>query len=264
MVLSKSVIILYKAPGCTAPSFIIPLHNRTQLRTISMSSFSNKNSTGIVGNHLRQRGFALFDDLEGMELFFVASNQTEHEMFVSAIGRVLQLMQIDPALLNDESTKSGTVLEAEPPVEVESGVGSIDATEAGNSSEDPFGADVAVTNEGEGVEVDAMETIELDANGVSATENNVKPHAEQTEETQLRQEEDKSASHRSAASLPMRERLALAKGKSKLATSKFGSALKNAKQAASEMSRDEIKQRGSERMAVLKKSANTNKKKLKE
>ncbi len=273
MVCDKSVIILYKAPGCTAPSFIIPLHNRSQLRTIAMSSSSNKNSTGIVGNHLRQRGFALFDDLEGMELFFVASNQTEHEMFVSAIGRVLQLMQIDPAL-NDESTKSGTVLEAVPSVEVESGVGSIDATEAGNSSEDPFGADVAVTNagiaeesnfdlveeaegEGEGVEVDAMETIELDANGISATKNNVKPHAEQTEETQLRQEEDKSASHRSAASVPMRERLALAKGKSKLATSKFGSALKNAKQAASEMSRDEIKQRGSERMAVLKKSANT-------
>ena len=271
MVLDKSVIILYKAPGCTAPSFIIPLHNRTQLRTISMSSSSNKNNTGIVGNHLRQRGFALFDDLEGMELFFVASNQTEHEMFVSAIGRVLQFMQVDPAL-NDESTKNGTFLEAVPPVEVESGVGSIDAAEAGNSSEDPFSVDVAVTNtgiaeesnfdlveeaEGEGVEVDAMETIELDANGVITTENNNQSPAEQTEETQLRQEEEKSASHRSAASLPMRERLALAKGKSKLATSKFGSALKNAKQAASEMSREEIKQRGSERMAVLKKSANT-------
>lgn len=234
MVLDKSVIILYKAPGYTAPSFIIPLHNRTQLRTISMASSSNKNSTGIVGNHLRQRGFALFDDLEGMELFFVASNQTEHEMFVSAIGRVLQFMQIDPAL-NDASTENGAILEAVPPVEVESGVGSIDATEAGNS-EDPFS-------------VDAMETIELDANGVSATEN-------QTIKTQLPQEEEKSSSQRSA-SLPMRERLALAKGKSKLATSKFGSALKNAKQAASEMSREEIKQRGSERMAVLKKSANT-------
>ena len=30
-----------------------------------------------------------------MELFFVANNQTEYDMFVSSIGRVLNLMQTD-------------------------------------------------------------------------------------------------------------------------------------------------------------------------
>ena len=58
------------------------------------------------------------------------------------------------------------------------------------------------------------------------------------------QSEDASTSDKATAyaSLSMRERLALAKGKSKLATSKFGSTLKSAKLAASEISRDDIKQ----------------------
>mmetsp|Transcript_6159 Transcript_6159/g.9273 ORF Transcript_6159/g.9273 Transcript_6159/m.9273 type:complete len:635 (+) Transcript_6159:3-1907(+) len=73
------------------------------------------------------------------------------------------------------------------------------------------------------------------------------------------QSEDASTSDKAAAnaSLSMRERLALAKGKSKLATSKFGSTLKTAKLAASEISREDIKQKGSQKMTVLKKTANT-------
>ena len=288
MVLDKSVIVLYKAPGCTAPSFIIPLHKRAMLRTISMSSASNKNT--VVGNHLRQRGFALFDESEGMELFFVTSNQTEHDMFVSAIGRVLNLMQTDTNPIDNaekvptgdvsvdtgESNKSIDVLseasiitQSNQTAEVDSSLDKASAMETSDSNDQFSEFDAATTTKNDiedshmqlMEETEEMADIQLEEEGSAEIVfvTNDQSKYESTQEMQLRQNEDASTSNKATtnASLSMRERLALAKGKSKLATSKFGSTLKSAKLVASEISRDDIKQIGSEKMTVLKKSANT-------
>lgn len=88
MVLDKSVLILYTEPCCISPSFVIPLSASTDLRNISSSS--NKMITGIVGNHLQQRGFAIVEPMDGTELFFVVSNQPDYNMWVSAISGVLK------------------------------------------------------------------------------------------------------------------------------------------------------------------------------
>jgi len=307
MVLDKNVIVLYKAPGCTAPSFIIPLHKRTKLRTISMSSSSNRNT--VVGNHLRQRGFALFDESEGMELFFVSSNQTEYDMFVSAIGRVLSLMQtdsdpigyskevqtgdvsVDTSEINSTAEvlcEAGSTSQTNQTAEVDSSLDKASAMEISESI-DPFSLLDATTTETAVEdshvqlveETEEMVDIQLEEEGGSIVNNDTQmvdieleekggsteavfvnsdqSQNEQTQETQLRQQEDALTSNKATtnASLSMRERLALAKGKSKLATSKFGSTLKSAKLAAIEISRDDIKQKGSEKLTVLKKSANT-------
>jgi len=282
MVLDKSVIVLYKAPGCTAPSFIIPIHKRTQLRTISMSSSSNKNT--VVGNHLRQRGFALFDESEGMELFFVTNNQVEYNMFVSSIGSVLNLMQADSnkkMQTGDESVNVGesnnstnllseavTMSQTNQTAQVDSSLDKTIAMDA-NDSNDPLSAfDTTATTDAiiedsnaELVEeTDEMIDIQLDEEEESTeavfASNRLSQYEQQ--DNQL-QNEDASTSDKAAAnaSLSMRERLALAKGKSKLATSKFGTTLKTAKLAASEISREDIKQKGSQKMTVLKKTANT-------
>lgn len=281
MVLDKSVILLYKTPGCTAPSFIIPMHKSTKLRTISMSSSSNKNT--VVGNHLRQRGFALFDESEGMELFFVANNQTEYDMFVSSIGRVLNLMQTDSNTKRQKDVVS--IGDSDDANYLSSEAGTVPQTSLtaeGDSSPDEFGTPVvsdandplsvfeaAATMDAivEDANVDLMgeteEMIDIQLNDEEggSTEavfvNNDPSQYEQSQHSQLLHSEDSSNKTSSNASLSMRERLALAKGKSKLASSKFGSTLKNAKLAASEMSREDIKQKGSQKMTVLKKTANT-------
>lgn len=84
MVIDQSFLVLYKSPG-TMPSFIVPLRSTSQLRSISMSSAS-----GIVGNHIQQKGFAVFDSTEGTGLFFVAANDSEYNMWVEAISAVLK------------------------------------------------------------------------------------------------------------------------------------------------------------------------------
>ena len=281
MVLDKSIILLYKTPGCTAPSFIIPMHKRTKLRTISMSSSSNKNT--VVENHLRQRGFALFDESEGMELFFVANNQTEYDMFVSSIGGVLNSMQkdsneklqkgsgdvVDSDNANDLLLEAGAVPQTNQTTEVQSSPDE-SSTLVVSDSNDPLRVVEATAAIGTIVEdphVDLIEEteemidIQLDDEEGGSTEavfvNSDPSQYEQTQNSQLLQSEDSSNKTSSNAPLSMRERLALAKGKSKLASSKFGSTLKNAKLAASEMSREDIKQKGSQKMTVLKKTANT-------
>jgi len=271
MVVDKSVIVLYKAPGCTAPSFIIPLHKRTQLRTISMASSSNRNT--VVGNHLRQRGFALFDESEGMELFFVSSNQSEYDMFVSAIGRVLNLMQTDSNPIGEAQTDESNIATvalresgstSQKFAEVDSSLDKASAMEDSNSI-DPFRdatTTESIVEDSHDQHVDVTEEmveVRLDDEGGPSEAVFVNNDQSQDEQTQLQQKDDVMTSNKATmdASLSMRERLALAKGKSKLATSKFGSTLKSAKLAAIEMSRDDIKQKGSEKLTVLKKSANT-------
>ena len=89
MVLNRSLLIFYSSPGVMNPSFILPLQASMQLRRV-LSPSSNKMGPGIVGNHLQQRGFALFEPTDGLELFFVASSQSDHNMWVSAIYSVLK------------------------------------------------------------------------------------------------------------------------------------------------------------------------------
>ena len=278
MVLDKSVIVLYKAPGCTAPSFIIPMHKSTKLRTISMASSSNKNT--VVGNHLRQRGFALFDESEGMELFFVTNNQTEYDMFVSSIGRVLKLMQTDSNtnvqkggnesvdISNSNNSKvllseAGTVSQTNTTADVDPSLHEAIQEEASdpNNILSVSQATVTIDTITEDSHVEVMEEmidIQLDNEVGESTDaafvDGGQSQYNQTQNTQLLRSENASTSKASTnASLSMRERLALAKGKSKLASSKFGSTLKNAKQ----ITREDIKQKGSQKMTVFKQTANT-------
>ncbi|KAL7553767.1 hypothetical protein ACHAWF_017089 [Thalassiosira exigua] len=88
MVLNRTLLILYKAPG-TKPSFVIPLQASTQLRVLSMASSSNKAPSSIVGNHFHQMGFSLFDSSEGTELHFVAC-PSDHDMWVRKISMALK------------------------------------------------------------------------------------------------------------------------------------------------------------------------------
>ena len=269
MVLDKSVILLYKAPGCTSPSFIIPLHERTKLRTISLSSSSNKNNT-VVGNHLRQRGFSLFDELEGMELYFVTSSQAEYDSFVSAISRHLKLFQTDTDYIrssdvfadtNDSTSDAGSSSQTNRIAQVESNmseaVSQSDLNELQTVLEAAGAGDDFKYQNAE--ESEEMVEVQLNEDGAGEVVYNSQLHNVQSEEKQLFQHEDISSSHKATTnvSLSMRERLAMAKGISKLSTSKFGSTLKSAKLAASEISREDIKLKGSQKMTVLKKTANT-------
>lgn len=90
MVLSGPLLILYRYPGCVNPSFVIPLSTSTELRGVVISSAASKISTGIVGNHLQQRGFAIVEPVDGTELFFIASDEAEYNKWVSKLSHVLK------------------------------------------------------------------------------------------------------------------------------------------------------------------------------
>lgn len=81
--------VCYESPGAPIPSLVFPLSvQTTSLRVITMPSASG--SAGIVGNHLQQKGFALFDSGSDIELFCVASDLNEYKKWASAISSQLK------------------------------------------------------------------------------------------------------------------------------------------------------------------------------
>ena len=79
--IDNNLIILYETPGAR-PSFIIPLRASSQLRSFALSTGS-----GIVGEHVHQKGFAVLDSEIGSSLFFVV---TDYDMWVKAIASALK------------------------------------------------------------------------------------------------------------------------------------------------------------------------------
>jgi hypothetical protein len=55
-----------------------------------MSSSTSKTGTGIVGELVRQKGFAVFDSEVGSGLFFVATDSSDYDMWVKAISAALR------------------------------------------------------------------------------------------------------------------------------------------------------------------------------
>jgi len=288
MVLDKSLLILYKAPG-TSPSYIIPLRASSQLRSLSMSSSSNKTASGIVGNHMQQKGFAVFDAAEGTELFFVATNDSDYKMWVQAISLALKKKEItapdnasstnlqalpstadhivplasssnvDPfGVIDGMPTASAPPLANDPnPFREE-----LEPTETSPSAAEPLVAkcDDSFASFDAPTPVTATQEEILPASAASMDSFEAMDDVEMMEEISLGENDSPMeipSEHPSTCppiqeprninsqALPMRERLALAKGKSKIAKSKFGSALKTAKGgmlAAGEIGRDGIKQ----------------------
>lgn len=81
--IDNNLIILYETPGAR-PSFIIPLRASSQLRSFALSTGS-----GIVGEHVHQKGFAVLDSEIGSSLFFVV---TDYDMWVKAIASALKMI----------------------------------------------------------------------------------------------------------------------------------------------------------------------------
>jgi hypothetical protein len=79
--IDNNLIILYETPGAR-PSFVVPLRASSQLRSFALSTGS-----GIVGEHVHQKGFAVLDSDTGSSLFFVA---TDYDMWVKAIASALK------------------------------------------------------------------------------------------------------------------------------------------------------------------------------
>ena len=111
MALHGSLLILYERPGSTKPCIVIPLQTSSQLRGVSMASSSNKGTSGIVGNYMQQKGFALFDSANGAGLFFVAPNDADHKMWVEAISTMLNKRgDKSPAEEDDDNAKNDKIL----------------------------------------------------------------------------------------------------------------------------------------------------------
>jgi len=320
-VLDNNLIILYETPGAR-PSFIIPLRASSQLRSLAMSSSSSKAGSGIVGEHVRQKGFAVFDSEVGSGLFFVATDSSDYDMWVKAISTALRNVESnvseDMISMNVQADSGINQDSDELPTMAHQFVDPLKVCTAPVSTQafklDRFGEDIPMKELAEpagagaleppmSLDSDSMEILEMislscnearpkDFSALNKTASNAEipfnrppPSAPslpleeplpdfmedaEMEEISLGCNEmgpdnflalNKNASSTdyffdrppsSAPSLPLqeplpiRERLALAKGKSKIATSKFvGSALKTAKGgilAASEIGRDGVKQ----------------------
>jgi len=292
MVLDRSLLILYSAPGGTRPSFIIPLRASSELRSLSMSSSSNKTASGIAGNHVQQKGFAVFDSIEGTELFFVTTNDSDYRMWTQAISMVLKKEETTtPEIIStendhgDNNVLSATDLVEPPAPSVAQNVDPLEVFDGAPTTSappqapnlDPFGATEETTTSANqfGVfdvpppvptaqeeispvdDFEPMEDVEMEEISLGDSEkisNDLPDINETVSSTDIpldRPTPSVPPSHNQELqnshpqSLPMRERLALAKGKSKMASSRFGSVLKTAKGgvlAASEVGRDGIKQ----------------------
>jgi hypothetical protein len=313
-VLDNNLIILYETPGAR-PSFIIPLRASSQLRSLAMSSSSSKTGSGIVGEHVRQKGFAVFDSQVGSGLFFVATDSSDYDMWVKAISAALRNVELnvseDMTLMNVQADSGIKQDSDELPTIAHQFVDPLQVCTASVSTQafksDRLGEDIPLKElaepAGDGalephmyLDSDSMENLEMEEISLSCNEagpkdlstlNKNASNAEipfnrppssaprlplqeplpdfmedaEMEEISLCCNEmgpnnfpalnENASSTESAPRLPLqehlpiRERLALAKGKSKIATSKFGSALKSAKGgilAASEIGRDGVKQ----------------------
>jgi hypothetical protein len=285
-VLEHNLIILYEMPGAT-PSFIIPLRASSQLRSLAMSS----PASGIVGEHLRTKGFAVYDSEVGACLFFVAADTSDYFMWVKAISAALKRvesnasedlfsmnMHADSCVNQDGDifpAKSDEVFDPwkEPAAERHAPQVFDDTTfgptKVLNSDQIDDGILISdpnskgelhpvMTFDSDSMENLEMEEISLECNkseGVSSSGNTnlliqtddfpVSNGIVSSAEIPYDRPPSTASSLPTQEPLPIRERLALAKGKSKIASSKFGSALKTAKGsilAASEIGRDGVKQ----------------------
>lgn len=82
--------IFYETPSAPTPSLVFPVSDSTtSLRVITIPSTSGS-SIGIVGDHLHQKGFALVDVASGIELFCVAGDRDEYKNWVSALTNQLR------------------------------------------------------------------------------------------------------------------------------------------------------------------------------
>ena len=267
MVLDRSLLILYSAPGGTRPSFIIPLRASSELRSLSMSSSSNKTASGIAGNHVQQKGFSVFDSTEGTELFFVTTNDSDYRMWTQAISMVLKKEETTtPEIISTENDHGdNNVLSAsdlvEPPApSVAQNVDPLEVFDGAPTTSappqapnlDPFGAieETATSADQLGVfdvsppvpiaqeeispapvvsldDSDHMEDVEMEEISLGDSEkisNDLPAINETVSSTDIpldRPTPSITPSHNQELqnshpqSLPMRERLALAKGKSK-------------------------------------------------
>ncbi len=285
-VLEHNLLILYEMPGAT-PSFIIPLRASSQLCSLAMSS----PASGIVSEHLRLKGFAVYDSEVGSCLFFVATDTSDYEMWVKAISAALKKIESNvsenPSSMNlqagsgvnhdgDEfATKSNQFVEP-----WKEQVAKIQAPQV--SDDTAFGPTKALNSDqiGDGIprndpngkgalqpliplDSDSMDNLEMEeislecskSEGVSSPCNtNLLIESDDfpvfngivsSAEIPFDRPPSPASSLPTKEPLPLRERLALAKGKSKIASSKLGSALKTAKGsilAASEIGRDGVKQ----------------------
>jgi len=299
MVLDRSLLILHKAPGDTKPSFIIPLRQAsTRLHSLS----SNKSTSGIVGNHMQQKGFAVFDSTEGTCLFFVTSNDSDYKMWTTQISMVLKKEEIMPDIISNVKEEERAISDITSAVNHRDNIKPMSATDlvdpaaSSMAHNNPFGdingastasappqasektathtglldvsdspppipiskneispAPVASVTDSERMDDEEMEDISLSDS--EKIPNNLSTISETVPSSNIPVDSPASSSpplhvqepaNTSLQSLPMRERLALAKGKSKIASSRFGSALKTAKggmlAAASESSRVGVKQ----------------------
>lgn len=242
MVLDRSVLLLYNAPGDTMPSYVIPLRSSTELRHISMSSSPNKMAT-IVEHHVQQKGFAVFTE-GATGLFFVTNNDSEFEMWTRAIAKALgktdaenhplatdqRVVDDDPIPVPHHEDSPEVFDNAAPASEPPQSP----IQEAGPSSAfevplDDSKATTAPDNESHELVQAALDDIDFEEISLSDSDkgSNEAPSLAETASTDITSA-DQSASH-NKESLPMRGRLAAAKNKSKMATSRFGSALKTAK-----------------------------------
>ncbi len=319
-VLDNNLIILCETPGAR-PSFIIPLRASSQLRSLAMSSSTSKTGTGIVGELVRQKGFAVFDSEVGSGLFFVATDSSDYDMWVKAISAALRNVESnvseDMTSMNVQADSGINQDSDELPTMAHQFVDPLQVCTAYVSTQafksDRFGEKIPLKEladpAGDGaleppmsLDSDSMENLEeislscneagpTDFSALNKNASNAKilfnrppssapslplqePLPDFMEDAEMEEISlccnemgpdnfpalNKNASPTeilfdrpppSAPSLhlqeplPIRERLALAKGKSKIATSKFGSALKTAKGgilAASEIGRDGVKQ----------------------
>jgi hypothetical protein len=265
-VLDNNLIILYETPGAR-PSFVIPLRASSQLRSIAMSSSSSKIGSSIVGEHVRLKGFALFDSEVGSGLFFVATDISDYDMWVRAISAALKKVESDVSEnIGGVNQDSGKL-----PMESDQYVDSFQtydgtafvspqALKSDRSGEDiPLKELSEPTNDGAlerltSLDSDSMENLEMEEISLGCDETGPKDFPAFNEnassaEIPFNRPPSSAPSLPIQEPLPIRERLALAKGKSKTT---FGSALKTAKGgiiAVSEVGRHGVKQ------AVLKQAS---------
>lgn len=272
-VLSGKLLLVYKAPGCNHPSFILPLGPSTQLQSVAIaSSNASKTGTGIVGYHLQHCGFALVDLVDGTELFFVPSNRDEYETWIAAISKALgknrPQQQVSIGVVDDVDgiatlSLNDEILQQQLPAET----AQIDETSVEKASVEVESVCLETTDE----TVDDEMTDEVELDTISLSDRSAKieyirstnQHHDPFEDlAPLPSCKDEGAATFAAVhlnpqgepssvtnhdanntqSLPLRDRMA--KGKSKFAASKLSSALKSAKGgvlAAGEIGRDGIR-----------------------
>ena len=222
MVLDNSLLILYNSPGRSVPSYIIPLRSTSQLRSIAMSSSSSSNkASGIVGNHVQEKGFAVFDPAEGTGLFFVTSNEKDYNMWVQALYLALKKEKVNTSdnspTISEPVNSNGTGHNGEdeviftsplPPVETD-----LQPTEH-QPTETHIVQELQTAQSIDSSKV--MDDVDMEEVSLCSSEEKGPIKLSPSIENTSSEEVSVIPKIPQNVNLPMRERLALAKGKSKL------------------------------------------------